>query len=88
MHMPIPESIQNAPELEIGLHLYFTAWVALSTCRSYGMSAGPIPWLAIHEYANQLDLSDDQREALHYHIPIMDTVYHDFLESRRPKRNG
>ena len=75
MGRTLPEKIQNAPVLEKGLELFFNAWMELNTTRSIGMAVGPIPWLAVHEYANWYELDDDQRDALHYHVNEMDSAY-------------
>lgn len=36
------------------------AWYELSSCRSYGMVPGPIPWTAIDSYARRYFLDDDE----------------------------
>jgi hypothetical protein len=48
----------------------------LTSCRSLGFSAaGPVPWLAVNEYVRKHQLSDEQEEALHYHVKEMDVVW-------------
>jgi len=84
----IPAAIQNAPQLFMGLELYLSAWLDLNSCRNSGMSAGPIPWLAIHEYAKELEFDDDQRESLHYHIVAMDRAYFQHRERERERNKG
>lgn len=77
---PIPEAIRNAPDLEIGLHFYFMAFLDLTTCRSIGMSMeGPIWWTAIDRYAERWKLKGERCEDLFYYIAEMDKV---FLEYR------
>lgn len=74
--MPLPESIQNATELFLGLELYYQGFLDLSSCRSTGYSTeGPIPWLAVREWALLHELDEEQTEDLHYHIASMDEVY-------------
>jgi hypothetical protein len=51
------------------------AFLDLSTCRQLGMEVGPIPWTAIHDYADRKYLSSDEREELEYVIRYVDTVY-------------
>ena len=80
---PLPKVIQEAPELTLGLQLYLNAWFDLNSCRDSGWSPGPISWLDIHEYATVNEFDEDQREALHFHIPGMDTVYFEYLEQKR-----
>ena len=86
--MDLPESIKNAPQLWLGLGLYLQAWLDLNTCRSAGMSEGPIPWLAVHTYCTEFDLSDDQREAMHHHIRVMDQIYFKDRERKRKAANA
>ncbi len=68
----IPERIQNAPDLFMGLELTFNAFIELNTCRNTGWSAGPIPSWAIDEFADRADLNEDEIEDLHYHMRMMD----------------
>ena len=72
---PIPERIQNAPDLLTGLELYFEAFIELNTCRSAGGSPGPIPSWCIDEYCIRLGLTEDEAEDLHYHIRMMDQAF-------------
>jgi hypothetical protein len=39
------------------------------------MEPGPIPWLVIEQYCTEVELDDDQREAMHHHIVQMDLAY-------------
>lgn len=50
---PLPDVIQNAPQLLPGLEPYYEAFVELSTCREHGMGLGPIPWTAIDRYGQR-----------------------------------
>lgn len=80
----LPERIQNAPDLFIGLELYFQAFTELNTCRSTGWSVGPIPSWCIDEFADRLNLTCDETEDLHYHIRTMDKAFLDYM-SRKNK---
>jgi|CXWL01.1.fsa_nt_gi hypothetical protein len=84
-HMPFPDFIKNAPELGVGLQLFFTAFTDLSTTRNMGMDEGPISWAAIQEYIRWAQLDDDQAEALHFHVRGMDVAY---LKFRGRKHEG
>jgi len=72
---PLPERIQNAPNLLMGLELHFDAFIELNTCRSTGWSPGPIPSWSIDEYCFRLELTEDEAEDLHYHIRMMDQAF-------------
>lgn len=37
------------------------AYFELATCRPVGMGLGPIPWTAIHEYAEANGVQDGER---------------------------
>jgi hypothetical protein len=81
--LPLPEAIQNAPQLILGLELYYRAFFELNTCRQVGWVEGDIPWTAIDQWARSRDLSEEQREDLHHLIRQMDLA---FLKHRAKKR--
>ena len=81
--MPLPDRIQNAPELHMGLEFYYSAFLDLTSCRA--VMEGPISWLSTDEYATRLGLSDEQREDLLYHIARMDKTFLDFHTKKREK---
>ena len=82
----LPERIQNAPDLFVGLELYFTAFTELNTCRSTGWSAGPIPSWCIDEFADRLELTEDEAEDLHYHIRMMDKAFLDYMSRKNKEK--
>lgn len=88
--MPLPAKIRNAPELQIGLELYFDAFFELSTCRQVGFGLSPIPWSAIREYALTYGLDDVQTEDLTHHIRTMDEAFlkHHSRTTAKPKEHG
>jgi hypothetical protein len=53
MKMPIPLTIQDAPRLPNSLMFYWFAFWELSSCRQVGFAAGPIPWVAMNDYATR-----------------------------------
>lgn len=82
--LPIPEAIKNAPELALGLELYFDGFWELDTCRSRGLDDGIISWFAIRKYCKTLELDEDQTDKMHVVIPLMDQEY---LKFRREKKS-
>ena len=66
--------------LEMGLDLYFIAWLELNSCRSVGLGLGPIPWIAVYTYSKEFEFNPDQCESLHHHIRAMDKVYFEWVE--------
>jgi len=77
---PIPARIANAPQLGVGLDLYWLAFLELSTCRPGGMGPGAVPWTAIDRYASTMELDDDQRDDLFHHVREMDAVWLGYQE--------
>lgn len=78
----IPDEIAFAPEIMIGLEIYYIAFQELSDSRNIGRGLGPIPWKVVKEYCDYLELDEDQREAMHHHVSKMDGA---FLEFNRKK---
>lgn len=69
------KTISKAPDLNIGLEMYWQAFWDLTTCRQIGMGVGPIPWTSVQEYSILLELDEEQTDDLHYHIAVMDNEY-------------
>lgn len=84
MNRPLPSAIANKPSLMPGLELFYTAFVDLTTCRG-GMGDGPIPWTAIQEYCDHIEVYGGQRARLHACVRAMDIT---FLEHHRKKIDG
>jgi hypothetical protein len=73
---PFPKKIQDAPELQLGLFMYWGAFWDLDTCRPVADGVfHPIPWYAIDHWATVNELSEDQRECLHFIIRAMDNEF-------------
>lgn len=72
---PLPERIQNAPQLHLGLQLYYDAFFELNTCRTVGMGLGPIPWTAVIDYARAFEFDDEQTDSLIYFVREMDAAF-------------
>jgi len=74
--MPLPDRIQNAPELFLGLELFYVAFMNLSSCRSQGYGTeGPIGWLQINDYCITYGIIGEQRDDLIYHVQHLDETY-------------
>ena len=72
---PFPEKIANAPSLMMGWELYWNAFWDLSTCRQSGFGAGPIPWLAIRDYAVTFGFDEDQEDDLYHFMRVLDNTF-------------
>lgn len=84
--MPLPDKIQNAPDLEPGLQFYYSAWQDLHPERVQGMGVGPIPHTSILIYGSSLGLEPDEMDDLKHHIRAMDTEY--LKWSRKKSKEG
>lgn len=83
--LPLPDAIQNAPELYLGLDIYLEAFLNLDTCRQNGIELGDITWLMIEEYCDRCGFDSDQREDCHYFIKDMDEAYLKHIASKKSK---
>lgn len=81
--MELPEKLQNAPEVELGLGIFYDAFWDLDTCR---FELGPIPWTAIFTYCEQYEIYGEQREDMFFYVMEMDKAYLDF-KSKQIKRD-
>jgi hypothetical protein len=71
----LPKPIQEAPELQLGLELFYGAFFDLASCRTSGMGEGPIPWSAIRDYCVTFEIEGEQREDMFYHVRALDVAY-------------
>ena len=72
----------------MGLELYFTAFMELSTCRAFGFGAGPIPWSAIRDYATAHELEEDQTQELFFFTMRMDRAYLEYNSSKTASKGA
>lgn len=72
---PLPNAIANAPALALGLELFYSAFMDLTTDRAIGYGEGPIPWSSVDRYCQRHAIRGEQREDVHYHVRRMDAVY-------------
>lgn len=79
---PLPDFIQNAPQLHPGLEFYLEAFWDLHTCRQFGMDVGPIPWRDVEKYGSiHLDTAEEIEE-LHYLIRQLDNKFFEVRASQ------
>ncbi len=81
----LPQEVQDAPEVALGLEFYWDSFVDLNTCRQSGMGLGPIPWTSILQYANENDVQGIQRQALFHHVRSMDLAFLRYNKSKEKK---
>lgn len=84
MNRELPSAIADKPALMPGLELFYVSFIDLTTCRG-GMGDGPIPWTAIEQYCDAIDVIGGQRARLHACVRAMDNV---MLEHHRKKNDA
>lgn len=79
---PLPEDIENAPELNDGLMFYLQAFNNLTTERHHGMGIMRIPWSRIEQYAHSEGLDSAERRDFHYIIRTVDDAFCEWLDKK------
>ena len=82
----MPDKIANAPELLMGLELYYIAFSDLTSCR--GSPDSQINWVAIKQWAEEHELYGEQREDLFFHVQSLDSVFLDYKVKRAKRQTG
>ena len=72
---PLPQFVKDAPELFFGLEVYIDSFWKLSRDRSSGMGPGPIPYSSLLNFAENLDLLEEDVEDFCYLLMEMDTEF-------------
>jgi hypothetical protein len=80
------ETVSELDDMPVlaGLEFYWEAWNELSTCRSFGVTAGPIPWLAIDQYCRGMDY--ELRYVVHKVVRALDRKFLDYAKKEREKK--
>lgn len=82
----VPQYIQDAPELEVGLDFLFTAFNKLSSCRPPTFAGvSRIPWTAVSMYCRDYEIVDEDREDFEYVIEQVDLKYIKYLSDKAEK---
>ncbi len=69
-------ALDSKPELPAYLESYFEAFQTLSTCRALGTAGyGPVPWLAVHSYAQTYGMDLEEMETLWLYVQAMDAEF-------------
>lgn len=66
----------------MGLEFFYQAFRDLNSCRTQGMSEGPIPWTAIEQYCQLNSIEGQQKEDLFHHVREMDDAYLTFYANK------
>lgn len=86
-----PQWYLDEPHIYPGDRAFLRAYFELTTCRQYvqaahGSVAGPIPWLAIHQYAQAKHLDDEAADVLHYVVVALEKANAEWDAKRASER--
>ena len=79
---PIPNRMREAPQLELGLELYYQGFIEVNTERPAGFGVAPIPIKAMRSWARENGLDAEQEESFVYLASEMDRVLMKHLEKK------
>ncbi len=80
--LPLPKAVLEAQQVHEGLELYWEAFLDLSTCRG-GMGDGPIPWNRAADYADRLEMDDEDFDEFWFFLTRMDECWLEFQDRKR-----
>lgn len=83
----MPDRIANAPELMLGLDIFYVGFLDLTTSRQlvgFGTEA-PIDWFRIDGYCERQGIEGEQREDFFYFIQHLDSAYLDHKAKKTAK---
>lgn len=78
--------MRNAPELLMGLELFWTAFWALTRERSAGLGISGIPVASMRSYAHDMELDEEQTEDLLHHVMVLDSAFLKYHRREAEKR--
>lgn len=77
--LPLPEAIENAPQLQFGLNLFFSAWLELVLYAE----GDRIGYSDVIAYSNEHDFHDGQRFRLVEYIGAINIEYASIMSKKR-----
>ncbi len=86
MNMGQKPNVPEAPELRIGLQLYFQAFLDLDGERMQALF--PIPWTSIKSYATAFELDEEQTEDLFFFDKKMDEAHLSRMAKKASSHNA
>lgn len=84
---PLPERIQNAPELALGLEFYYNAFDQLGRERPAGLGLSFIPLSSIIYYAQWVGLSESETQDFIVLIQKLDEAFIRWRQQKDGKSN-
>lgn len=84
MGQQLPLPWRNVPTVENPqYHWCLNAFSELSSCRSFGFSAGPIPWTVLQEYCDREEIKE--REEFTVIVRELDREYLNYIKEQQEK---
>lgn len=80
--IPLPKKIAEAPELQLGLELYFSAYLDLMTSRNPDSA---ISWATMMGYARAYEFDEEQTDDLIFYVQRLDGAHMKWARSQAPK---
>lgn len=88
---PLPDKIENKPELKLGSYFYLQAFLDLDSERINGMDIGQIPHSKIRDYAKWACANEEVEYCLLHHIKVMDADHIKKIKAKQERdkpKNG
>ncbi len=83
---PIPDRILNAPRLTQCLEFFYDSFWVLNSCRSMGMTLGPIPVTAIIQYGKMYDCEGQLLDDLVDYVLLLDQIFLQRMNANAKKK--
>ena len=87
-NLKVPERIVNKPVLMLGLELYLIAFQNLNCDRVSGFELGPIPTMAILNYAKYNGVEGIEADNFLYIIRCMDNAFIRFHDKKQKAKDA
>lgn len=84
---PLPDKIENKPELKLGSYFYLQAFLDLDSERINGMDIGQIPHSKIRDYAKWAGANEEIEYCLLHHIRVMDADHIKKMKAKQDKES-
>lgn len=82
-----PKALENRVEVSPILSFYYGAFITLSSSRTVGMTANPIPLSEILAYCDLYEIEGESRHDFAYLIQAMDREYMKWIEDQAKKKS-
>ena len=81
-----PSWFYDEPHTSDAEWFYIRSYFKLATCKGVGMSMGPIPWTAIHEFVDRIGFDQEMRGVFERVIWSLDNEWQDWSDRESKKK--